>query len=348
MKPSVGTDRMYTHDGWANTDMFFSDPSPIIIAFGGRGIGKTYGVLKHLLEHGSSFVYMRRTQKNVEMCELDSMNPFAPLNRDLGTDIGLYKSGKYFWGFYRSQEGKNGKKNPTGNMIAPAVSLSTFCRGIDGTEYDYLVYDEFIPQKIDKRVRGEGDAFLNAVESLQRNRTLQGKPELKCILLSNTNSLDNDVLRAFGAIDKVDKMVRRGKTYARFDNALSIYLFKNSPISEGKKELALYKLANDEEFLGMALGNDFSASSYEHVQSMPIEQFRPLVSIGNITVYMHKAEDVFYVVPGVKSEVRYTMLKNDFAAFQRDYQFLKLAVYDRAVYYANAAVKVEFERIWEL
>ena len=339
---------MYTPDGWANTDLFFDDPSPIIIAFGGRGIGKTYGVLKYLLEHGKTFVYMRRTQKNVEMCELDSMNPFAPLNRDLNTNIGLYKAGKFFWGFYETTENKNGKKSATGSMIAPAVSLSTFCRGIDGTGYDYLIYDEFIPQKIDKRVRGEGDAFLNAVESLQRNRVMQGQPELKCILLSNTNSLDNDVLRAFGAIDRVDKMVRKGKTYARFDGGLSIYLFKNSPVSEKKKELALYKLANDEEFLGMALGNEFSASSYEHVQSMPIEQYRPLVSIGNITVYMHKAEDVFYVVPGIKAEDRYTTLKNDLAAFQRDFQFLKIAVYDRAVYYANAAVKVEFERIWEL
>ena len=347
MKQSGNNDRMYTQEGWANTDLFFSDPSPIIIAFGGRGIGKTYGVLKYLLGHDSSFVYMRRTQKNVEMCELDSMNPFAPLNRDLGTDIGMYKSGKYFWGFYHSTENKSGKRVPTGSMIAPAVSLSTFCRGIDGTQYDYLVYDEFIPQKIDKRVRGEGDAFLNAVESLQRNRTLQGKSELKCILLSNTNSLDNDVLRAFGAIDRVDKMVRKGKTYARFDNALSIYIFKNSPVSEGKKELALYKLANDEEFLGMALGNDFSASSYEHVESKAIDQYRPLVSIGNITVYMHKSEDIFYIVPGIKAEERYTTLKNDYAAFQRDYQFLKFAIYDRNVYYANAAVKVVFERIWE-
>lgn len=347
MKPSAN-DRMYTADGWANTDLFFSDPSPIIIAFGGRGIGKTYGVLKWLLEHDSSFVYMRRTQKNVEMCELDSMNPFAPLNRDLGTDIELFKSGKYFYGFYHTTENKGGKKVPCGNMIAPAVSLSTFCRGIDGTQYDYLVYDEFIPQKIDKRVRGEGDAFLNAVESLQRNRTLQGKSELKCILLSNTNSLDNDVLRAFGAIDRVDKMVRRGKTYARFDNALSIYLFKNSPVSEGKKDLALYKLANDQEFLDMALGNDFSASSYERVQSMPIDEFRPLVSIGEITVYMHKSDDVFYIVPGIKAQDRYTTLKNDLSAFQRDFVFLKIAVFDRAVYYANAAVKVEFERIWDL
>ena len=338
---------MYTPAGWANTELFFNDPSPIVIAFGGRGIGKTYGVLKYLLEHNISYVYMRRSQKNIEMLELDSMNPYAPLNQDLGTNIALYKNGKYFWGFYESTETKSGKKAPTGNMIAPAVSLSTFCRGIDGTKYDVLVYDEFIPQKIDKKVRGEGDAFLNAVESLQRNRTLQGKRELKCILLSNTNALDNDILRAFGAIDKVDKMVRKGKTFARFNDALSIYLFKDSPVSAAKEELAIYKMAQDEDFLGMALGNDFSASSYEHVESKPIEQYRPLVSIGNITVYMHKSEDLFYIVPGVKAELRYTTLKNDYAAFQRDFVFLKIAIYDRSVYYANAAVKVEFERIWE-
>lgn len=340
---------LYTNDGWANTDLFFSDSAPIVIAFGGRGIGKTYGVLKHLLEEKISFLYMRRTQKNVEMCELDSMNPFAPLNKDLGTNISMYKSGKFFYGFYESETTESGKKRPTGPMIAPAVSLSTFCRGIDGVDYDVLVYDEFIPQQIDRKMNGEGDAFLNAVESIQRNRHRQGKPELKCILLSNTNSLDNDVLRALGAISAVDRMVRKGQNYGRFvDGALAIYRFTDSPVSAEKSKLAIYRVAQDEDFLAMALGNDFSASSYEHVESRSLDQYRPLVSVGNITVYQHKSEDEWYVVPGVKAQERYTRLKNDMAAFQRDYNYLRIAVYDRAVYYADAAVKVEFERIWDL
>jgi len=344
------SNNMYTSAGWANTDLFFMDPAPIVIAFGGRGIGKTYGVLKHLLEEKIPFLYMRRTQKNIEMLELDAMNPFQPLNRDLGRDISMYKAGKFFYGFYETQtDEKTGKRHASGPMIAPAVSLSSFCRGIDGVEYDVLVYDEFIPQKIDKRMRGEGDAFLNAVESIQRNRVIQGRPQLKCILLSNTNSLDNDVLRALGGIDAVDRMVRKGRIYGRFfDDSLAIYLFKDSPISAEKEQLAIYKVAQDEEFKSMALGNDFSASTYEHVESKPLDQYRPLVSIGNLTVYMHKTEDLFYVVPGIKAEERYTTLKNDFAAFKRDFQFLKIAIYDRDVYYANAAVKLDFENIWEV
>lgn len=339
----------YTADGWANTDLFFQDSAPIIIAFGGRGIGKTYGVLKHLLDTGTSFLYMRRTQKNIEMCELDSMNPFAPLNRDTGRHISLFKAGKFFHGFYNAAVTDSGKLVPDGSMIAPAVSLSSFCRGIDGVEYDVLVFDEFIPQKIDKKMRGEGDALLNAIESIQRNRHRQGKPELKCILLSNTNSLDNDVLRALGAISPVDKMVRKGRAYGSFfDGALSVYLFKDSPVSAEKAKLAIYRVAQDDEFLDMALGNDFSASSYEHVESRPINEYRPLVSIGKITVYQHKSADEFYIVPGIKAETQYTTLKNDLASFKRDYTFLKFALYDRSVYYSDAAVKVEFERIFEV
>lgn len=341
---------MYTSAGWANTDLFFTDPAPIVIAFGGRGIGKTYGVLKHLLEEEIPFLYMRRTQKNIEMLELDAMNPFQPLNRDLGRDISMFKAGKFFYGFYEAQtDEKTGKRHASGPMIAPAVSLSSFCRGIDGVEYDVLVYDEFIPQKIDKKMRGEGDAFLNAVESIQRNRAIQGRPQLKCILLSNTNSLDNDVLQALGAVEATDKLVRKGRSYGRFfGDSLAVYLFKDSPISEAKKDLAIYKVAQDQEFLDMALGNDFSASTYEHVESRSLDQYRPLVSIGKLTVYMHKTEDLFYVVPGVKAEERYTTLKNDFAAFKRDFQFLRIAIYDREVYYSSAAVKVAFERIWEV
>ena len=343
------TRALYTPEGWANTDLFFDDPCPIVIAFGGRGIGKTYGVLKRLLEDGSSFLYMRRSQKNIEMLELDAMNPFAPLNRDLGRSIAMFKSGKFFYGFYECQVSeKTGKRSASGPMIAPAVSLSAFCRGIDGTEYDYLIFDEFIPQKIEVHRRGEGDAFLNAVESVQRNRVREGRPQLKCILLSNTNSLDNDVLRALGGVEAVDRMVRKGKTYSRFfDNSLAVYLFKDSPVSAEKAELAIYKVAQDQEFRDMALGNSFSASTYEHVESKPLDQYRPLVSIGGITVYLHKSEELFYIVPGVKAEARYTTLKNDLAAFRRDYHFLKIAIYDRSVYYASAAVKIEFENIME-
>lgn len=347
---SAENNRFYTSDGWANTDLFFSDPAPFVIAFGGRGIGKTYGVLKWLLEEGATFLYMRRTQKNIEMLTLDSMNPFSPLNRDMGRNITVHRVGKFFYGFYESErDDKSGKLRPVGPMIAPAVSLAAFCRGIDGVEYDYLVYDEFIPQEIDRKIRGEGDAFLNAVESIQRNRHREGKPELKCILLSNTNSLDNDVLRALGAVDSVDKMVRKGKQYGRFyGDALGVYLFKDSPVSKEKAELALYRVAHDEGFSRMALGNDFDRDTYEHVQSMKLDQYRPFVTVGDITVYIHKTDDLFYVVPGRKAECRYTLLKNDLAAFRRDYQFLRIAVYDRAVFYATAAVKIEFERIWDL
>lgn len=338
---------LYSSDGWINADVLFSDPATFVICTGGRGIGKTFGVLDGILKRQLKFIYLRRTQTQIDTIKLSELNPFKAVNDAKGYDIVSAPLGKYMGGFYHSDsEGK-----AVGEVLGIAVALSTVSnvRGMSAEDYDILLFDEFIPERHERPIRAEGEAFLNCLETINRNRELQGRPPVKCILLSNSNDLDSPILQAIGALKPLDDMIRKKQDFrSLYDGAMSIYRYLDSPISLAKRQTALYRVSHSEDFNRMALENAFSAANYENVRSMPLNQFRPLVSIGNVTVYEHKSDYMFYVVPGIKSDNVYTLLPNSKKAFVNRYGYIIDALYRNAVCYVSAPVKIEFESIWQV
>lgn len=336
---------LYNKDGWINTDLIFSDPASFVICVGGRGIGKTFGILRDILERGDKFIYLRRTQSQIDTIKLAELNPFKAVNDVCGYDIVSAALGKYMAGFYHSDE--EGK--PTGPVLGVGVALSTVSniRGMSAEDYDIVVFDEFIPERHERPIKREGQAFLNCIETFNRNRELNGKPPLKVIMLSNSNSLDSDILRSIGAMRPLDEMTRRRQSYlSLYDGELSIFRYIDSPISERKKKSALYRIAQEEEFRDMSLSNEFSAANYENVGHQQLREYTPLVSIGNVTVYQHKSERRYYVVDGIKSPTVYTMLPNSKKSFIRAYWYLKEAMLAQRIIYSTAPVKIDFEEVW--
>lgn len=340
----------YLDSGFVNARVWFEDPAPFVVALGGRGIGKTFGALDYLTGDGlQKHIYMRRTQAQIDACKIAELNPYKSVNDFRGRSFIMSAMGKYTAGVYKGEE-KDGAIKPSGAPAGLGIALSVFAniRGVDGLGYNVMLFDEFIKEAHERPFAREGDAFLNAYETLNRNRELQGKPPLKAVLLSNSNDLRSPILDALGVVDLIDRMNRRGKRHGTAaDGAISIYLYPDSPISERKKTTALYKVANSEDFQSMALENKFSAANYENVKSCPIREYTPLVSVAGVTVYAHINNGTFYVVDGVKSPVVYTTLPNDVRAFRRAYVYLYDALLRRQLYYASAPVKVRFERVFE-
>lgn len=335
----------YTPEGWINTDTLFNDPATFVVCTGGRGIGKTFGVLREILQRDMRFIYLRRTQSQIDTIKLAELNPFKAVNDACGFDVVSAPLGKYMAGFYHS----DGDGKPTGQAIGVGVALSTVSniRGFSAENFDVCCFDEFISEHHERPIKEEGQAFLNCMETFNRNRELQGRKPMKVILLSNSNDLDSEILRAIGALRPLDEMIRKRKNYiSLYDGELSIYRYLDSPISAKKAKSALYKVAHNEEFSTMALSNEFSASNYENVQPRNLKEYRPLVSIGNVTVYESKGDLDYYVVGGVKAEKVYTLLPNSQKAFIRKYWYLKEAMLTQRVFYATAPVKIDFEKVW--
>ena len=52
--------RIYTKDGWVNWEYIVNQKSAFCMVVGARGVGKTYGLMRYLIEHNRPFIYLRR------------------------------------------------------------------------------------------------------------------------------------------------------------------------------------------------------------------------------------------------------------------------------------------------
>ena len=344
--------RLYSDNGFIDHTLWYKDPAPFIIALGGRGTGKTYGALLDVVAgHYGKIVYVRRSDIQLQAVKLPELNPFKRVNTDTGSDLMFAPMGKLTAGIYHGED-VDGVQKPVGSPVGIGIALSVFSniRGVDGMDYQTVIFDEFIKERTEKGIRNEGEAFLNMYETLNRNRELAplNMPPLKCLLLANSNDLRSPILDALGLVDTIDRMLTKGQEYKTMrDGMLSIYLYQDSPVSRAKSKTALYKVANSADFSEMALENHFSKANYEYVKSCPLKEYHPLCTIGDVTVYEHNRDSgLYYVIDGIKSDCVYTTYPVDLRAFRQDFFFLYEALLDKSLYYSSASVKIRFERVW--
>jgi hypothetical protein len=129
--------KLYNKAGWVNWDYIMSQEESIISCVGARGTGKTYGCMKWLLEHKKKFLYVRRLKSQLEECRKETGNPFKRLNLDMGLNVVPFPAGGTVAFRYNDKEG---------NIAAVGVALSVVAniRGVDYSDYDYILFDEFI------------------------------------------------------------------------------------------------------------------------------------------------------------------------------------------------------------
>ena len=341
---------LYTAAGWIDADLIVHNPAPFVLAIGGRGIGKSYGVLKMLYEERTPFIYMRRTQSQLDAVTVSALSPYNQINADCGYNIISQKMSQYTIGFYDSVPDEKGKPIPDGTPFSIGIALSTFAsvRGLSAERYKVLLFDEIIPERHEKKLKEEELAFSNALESLNRNRELLGNDPLKVIMLSNSNTLNSRIISALGCTDVLEQMARKGTVYKVINNDIAIIRYEDSPISERKAKTALYRVIQNRDFQQMSLENEFAAADYEQVKQFPLQEFNMIVSIGDCTICRHKSKNIYYTISGAKANTRFTMLPIEKKAFQKAYYYIFGAYQKKRVYFQNATCKIEFEKGFDL
>lgn len=338
-------ENLYTNNGWVNAELLVTCPEPFVLAIGGRGIGKSYGVLNELYERQIPFIYMRRTQTQLDAIVIPPLNPYNQIATDRGLHIAAQKISKHTAGFYNTVENEKGEFVPDGEPFAIGIALSTFSsiRSLSAEKYKVLFFDEIIPERHEKPIKEEGLAFANVIESLNRNRELNGIEPLKVILATNSNTINSKIIDSIGCIDIVDSMTRNNQYYKSVKGLIAIYRYVDSPITERKRNTALYKVINNDDFQSMSLDNEFSRGDYENVQAKPIQEYNPICSYGNSTICKHKSRREYYCVSGIKAPEHFDKLPLSTKAFNRKYWYIYGAIMDKRVYYQNASVKIEIE-----
>ncbi len=280
--------KIYQNDGWLDMRAIESIDATYIFIFGGRGIGKTYGMIEQINKHHRGEVFfLRRTRAEWDIITDDRMNMFASYNIDNGTAFHFVP----MKGLAEIRENDD--------YIGLSAPLSTFAnlRGFDNFSHiKIMYYDEFIPERHKAKIRNESTIFLNVYESINRNREIKkGEPPVKCVCMANSNDIRNPLFMGLNLISMAEKMKRKEKE-VMIDGKRGIALIDccYSPISKRKAETALYKMAGEGDFYNMAIKNEFSNPLLPSVSRRLIE-YKPFLSVGEVHIYRHKSNGSIYV-----------------------------------------------------
>lgn len=323
--------KLYQDSGYVNIAGILSLGIPFNLVVGGRGTGKTYTSLDYVLENAIKFMFMRRTQAQADLINKPEFSPFKALCRDKNIDIITKPLTKYNAGFYMEDE-----NTPIG--YTAALSTISNIRGFDASDVELLIYDEFIPERHERPIKNEGAAFLNAYETINRNRELKGEKPLQVLCLANANDISNPIFMELGLVSKAEKMLRTGKEISVDHNrGIAIFMLNASPVSSLKSKTALYKLTRGSEFEKMSIYNDFADVDYSNIIKRPLIEYIPVVEVGEICIYRHKNNNKLYVSQHtVGSPPKYSSGENDLNRYARKYSWVWLE------YLAN---NIEFESV---
>lgn len=298
---------LFLDNGYADMAAIMGLPYPFIFVIGGRGTGKSYGAMARLLDMpaGEKFLLMRRTGEEADAISYTDLSPFMPVINDAPDRYPPIVCGplphvKALAGVWHGEKNDKGELAPAGEPIGYISALVRIykIRGFYMEDVKTLLYDEFQPEKHVKRIRNEGESFLNSVETISRNRELRGERPLKSVCLSNSESLACPIFQSLGIISDLDRTFTKGKCeYINQEKGVAVIKLPPSPISERKASTALYRAARDsDDFITMSLKNDFDRQTWLYVDQAPLTEYRIVAAVGDeVYIYRHKAEPRYYV-----------------------------------------------------
>lgn len=331
---------LYLESGYLDMCSIIESGYPFIFVPAARGTGKTYGTLKYHIEHDNRILLIRRTKTEAELQAKAESTAYKTVFDDLGiVEWGCTPCGSAGYGTIQQHIDGEGER-----ILAYVSALNTFAniRGIDFSDIDYIVFDEFIAEPHVRKIKNEGMALANLYESVNRNRELKGRPPVQLLCLANSVNMANDTFMYFNLVEEAEKMLQNDIEWSEVGNKLLI-IPQHSPISEQKAETALYKAVSS-EYAEMAIKNKFILNDFTYVQRRNLKEYSCLFKVGDLYIYKHKAQHEFYCtfIRGQTKNI-YTNGYADLQRFRRDkWRF--------AGYYLDGMIRFENYRavaLWE-
>lgn len=317
---------------------------PYTWMWGGRGIGKTYGVLEFVrYTKPTKFLLLRRLQTQIDLLKKALHNPFNPIDKNNGQHTAI-RADKYGATFYNGAVNSDGTIEPEGAPVGVAYALATFhnIRGLDLSDIDIVIFDEFIPEPHERPIKNEFAAWENVMETVGRNRELEGRPPVQFIGLSNANELANPYFFGLGVIRVVDNMIKKGReVWTDQQRGLALINIRQSPISAQKQNTALYKCVGAGDFAAMSLGNEFAAATCSRQGTIPLQELRPCAHVGELCIYRHKARPLWYVSDHVSGKpLVYRADEMGLAKFRREWAAVRDAAIMGSIIYQDVLCEI--------
>lgn len=340
---------IYDEKGYVNFNEIWDLNKGFMLLVGGWGTGKTYGALKKVLETGKKFIYMRRLETALEISSDEDGNPFKRLNRDLNRNIQPIIK-KNLVKYYNCTKDENGKNTPDGEAIGIGAALSTFSkmRGVDFSDVEYIIYDEFILMNGERVIKDEFSAFLRFYETVNRNRELNGEPAVKCFMLGNPNTMGNAYFLGWDLVRKWQTMEKsKQNVYRDTQSEITLIRLNDSPISKRKKEETILYKTDDEYMYENGIIASF-AQSVQNIKSLNLRECYPIVGVGQIGIYGLRNKQGFYVSKKGIVEPYYMRREDDLRNFREMYGMIKLSYYRKKIIFENYDCELRFKEYFFL
>lgn len=322
----------------------------------GRGLGKTYSSLdlcrelsegKFVIDEDgdNKFLYLRRTGVEAQAVSTIESNPFKKYNKNEGYDITPdYDSFIGIGSFYKTGDLK--KEDHIGYIAA----LSTFAnlRGVDFSDVTLILYDECLPENKNKHpLKDEGFLLLDMLETINRNRALEGKPEVILIMLSNPIDLSSAFLSQLKITPILNNMIfNNQQRYTSYERSLHIEKITDHAVSKEKEEKSmLYKFAKGTGYNDRALSGNFVGNDLSIIRKVELSEYTPYLTIENLCVYKHKSNGTYYISQ-VCMPTKLNFRVYDKEAFRANFYWMyKILIIEGAVFYDNFLTKTVFDQM---
>lgn len=273
-----------------------------------RGPGKTYSTLRATHEDKIPFIFMKRTQDDVEFLTKGTMkgnkndvdlSPFKPLNRDFGWTVRAFPIDKGLAAFYdTSADEDSGEVFSVGAPLGYVLGATTAYKykGFDLSECDWMIFDEFIPRSWERINRKEGDQVLDLYLTVQRDRLERGRGELKLICLANATMINNPMYTSLNLVDIAAEMNVTGQEYF-YDEYRGIMIHQ-LPVTgeEYKPKSGIERAMQGTQFGDMAFGGKFAYNDFSAVKKAKMKNYIPrcAYTYKNKTVYVYSNAGKYY------------------------------------------------------
>ena len=320
-----------------------------------RGPGKTYSALWMCYYNDIKFIYMKRTDKDVNLIlkndnqEFDA-SPYKDLKRDKNINVVGVKIDDGIGAYYEADN----EGEPT-NLLCYVLSFNKVqsYKGFGFADCEFIIFDEVIPQKGERVRRSEGENLLDLYMTVSRDRQKRGRAPLKLLMFANAEEISTPVTKELEIVDDIADLNANGQSHLYTDRKMLLHHITNEevPITESEME-GIYEGMKGTAWFDKAFGGYFSGNDFTNVTKRSIRRSTPLIQLiyrkHSYYIYYNEDKEKYYMcstpakcqnVYNLDRENEQKKFYFDFAidlrdaCMNEDFKFEKYSMYDLIINY---------------
>ena len=247
-----------------------------------------------VIYQGLSVVSLQRHQAYDQF----DTSPYAPIERDYHVNIKGKLIDDGFGAYYKANE----EGECVGLPLSYVLSFNKV-REYKGFEFnsDWIIFDEFIPQKGERLNRAEGELLLDLYMTASRDRQKRGKDPLKLVLFANAEDISTPITNELEIVDNMADLNASGKTHMWLpDRDILLHHITNEevPITQ-EEQVGIYKGMYGTDWFRKSFEGEFSNNDFTNVTKRTLKNCSGFIHLhyknNDYYIYLNKDNGSYYM-----------------------------------------------------